>query len=309
MLQNLDRLRVFYHVFSEKSIAAAAKNLHVSQSAVSQSLRKLENEINSHLFTRLHRRLVPTTTGVRLMEIVRPFVAELAMCLKTLEQAKDQPFGQLRIGAPVEFGKTYFPPIVAAFREKYPGVTFFIKFGDPGILLPMIEEGRIDFALVDVFLTQSPFGGNPAIYQFDPVTEEEVILACSRPYYEKSIKKDHSFKHLKRQRFIAYRHNAQTIKSWFKHHFGTYNVPLQVVLTVDSHQAVLSAISHHAGMGIVASHMVKDEIKRGRIVPIKTSAPEIINQIALVQLQDKVPPLGEKMFRSFLLRKIESMHA
>ncbi len=77
----------------------------------------------------------------------------LEVCLKTLETARDQPFGKL--GAPVEFGKTYFPAIVAAFREKYPNVTFYLKFGDPGTLLPMVEKGEIDFALVDVFLTRN----------------------------------------------------------------------------------------------------------------------------------------------------------
>lgn len=75
-------------------------------------------------------------------------------------------------------------------------------------------------------------------------------------------------------------------------------------MTVDSHQAVISAIMHHAGMGIIASHMVREEIAHGQIVRINTPEPEIINQIALVQLQDKIPTLAEKTFRSFLLKKI-----
>lgn len=125
MIQNLDRLKVFYHVFAGKSVMAAAKTLHVSQSAVSQSVRKLESEINTPLFTRLHKRLVPTAAGERLFKVVRPFMLELDMCLKTFEQAGDQPFGELRIGAPVEFGKAYFPAIVTAFREQYPHVTFY----------------------------------------------------------------------------------------------------------------------------------------------------------------------------------------
>ena len=49
MLQNLDRLKVFYHVFSKKSVISAAKTLSVSQSAVSQSLQKLEKRNPTHI--------------------------------------------------------------------------------------------------------------------------------------------------------------------------------------------------------------------------------------------------------------------
>jgi DNA-binding transcriptional LysR family regulator len=307
MLQNLDRLKVFYYVFSEKSIMAASKTLNVSQSAVSQTIQKLESEINISLFTRLHKKLVPTAGGKRLFEIVRPFMAELDICLKTLEKAKKQPYGELRIGAPVEFGKAYFPAIVAAFRKQYPDVTFYLKLGDPGTLLPMVEKGQIDFALVDVFLTQNQFIGNLSIYHFDPVVKEEVILACSKQYYEKSVKMDHSLKNLSRQNFITYRHNRQALKNWFKHHFGKYNLNFHVVLTVDSHQAVISAIYHHLGLGVIASHQVNEKIQKGQVIRIDTSKAQIINQISVVHLQDKIPTLTEKVFEKFLVKKIKLM--
>ncbi len=308
MLQNLDRLKVFYYVFDRKSVMLAAKDLHVSQSAVSQSLQKLENEIKSHLFTRLHKKLVPTAAGERLFSIVQPFIQELDICLKNLEKAKDKPFGKLSIGAPIEFGKKYLPAMVAEFREQHPDVTFHLKFGDPITLLPLVETGKIDFALVDLFLTQNQFAGNLDLYHFHPVVEEEVILACSSQYYEQSLKKDHSFKNLALQKFISYRGDGQTIKNWFKHHFSKYNIKPSIVLTVDSLQAVISAITHHAGMGIIASHIVDKKIKNGQIIPITTPTSAIINQISLVILQDKIPTLAEKIFRKFLLEKIKTMN-
>ncbi len=234
-------------------------------------------------------------------------MAELDICLKTLAKTKEQPYGELRIGAPVDFGNAYFPAIMAAFRELYPDVTFYLKLGAPGTLLPMAEKGQIDFALVDVFLTQNQFVGNLNIYHFDPVVKEEVILACSRQYYEKSVKKDHSLKNLACQNFITYQHNLQAVKNWFKHHFGKYSLNFNVVLTVDSHQAVISAIVHHLGMGIIASHQVNEKIQKGQVVRINTSKAQIINPISLVHLQDKMPTLTEKVFEKFLVKKIKSM--
>lgn len=307
MLQNLDRLKVFYYVFAQESVVAAASTLHVSQSAVSQALQKLESEMNSPLFIRLHKQLVPTAAGERLYGIVQPFMAELDIYLKSQEQAKDHPVGELRIGAPRELGKAYLPAIVADFRKQYKAVTFTLKFGGPETLLPLIKKGRIDFALVDVFLTQNTHIGNLDMYHFYPVVEEEIILACSKQYYQKYIKDDLSFTSLSQQNFISYRKDLQTIKHWFKHHFSKPNVAIRDVLTVDSHQTVIAAIKHHVGMGIVSSHLVNDELRSAEIVRIQTSTPDIINPISLAYLQDKIPTFTEKFFERYLVEKIKSM--
>ena len=91
-------------------------------------------------------------------------------------------------------------------------VTFYFKFGDAGALLPLVENGRLDLALVDEFLTRNQVIGNLDIYHFAPVVEEEVILASSIRYYLESVKENTSFENLSRQDYIAYRHNAQTVK-------------------------------------------------------------------------------------------------
>lgn len=307
MLQNLDRLKVFYHVFTQSSIIAASKTLHVSQSAVSQAIQKLEKEVSSPLFIRLHKQIVPTAAGERLYEIVKPFMLTLDGYLKDIEREKEHPAGELRIGAPPEFGKAYLPSIVADFRKQYQDVTFTIEFGTPGILLPLLKKGLVDFALVDIFLTRNKHPGQLDMYQFDPVVEEEVILACSKRYHEKSLRRDHSFTSLSKQNFISYKKDNQTVKQWFKHHFSKTNIHVHDVLTVDSHEAVISAIKKDVGLGIVASHLVKNEIQAEHIVHIKTSASEITNPIALVNLQDKIPTLTEKVFEKFLVEKIRYM--
>jgi len=307
MLDNLDRLKVFYHVFTRGSVVAAAEALHVSQSAVSQTIHKLEKEMNSPLFIRLHKQLVPTAAGDRLYEIVKPFMIELNAYLKDLKMAKIHPAGELRIGAPPEFGKAYLPSIVADFRELYQDVTFTLELGTPETLLPQLRKGQVDFALMDVFLTKSTHVGNLDIYNFDAVVEEEVILACSRQYYEKSVRGDLSFTSLLRQNFITYRKDLQTIKQWFKHHFSKPNIHVRDVLTVDNHEAVISAIKHNVGMGIVSSHLVNNELRDGQIIHIKTSKLEIMNSISLVHLQDKIPTFTEKVFEKYLVDKIKKV--
>jgi DNA-binding transcriptional LysR family regulator len=306
MLPDFNRLKVFYYIYANQSIVAAAKELNITQSAISQHLKKLEDEIKTPLFTRLHKRLVPTAEAEMLFGILQPFFYELETGLRSIRQGKIKPSGILRIGAPVEFGKGHLPGIFASFRRKYPDVTFSLKLGDPSILLPMVSQGQLDFALVDVFLAQNRFFTDLGIYSIEPIFEEEVILACSYKYCDTVLKHDFSFNNLISKEYISFLQNAVALKSWFRHHFGKSSVKLNVVMTVDSVQAVISGIKNHMGMGIIVSHLVYDDIKSGAIISVTTNKKDIINRISLVQLQDKIPSLTDKTFQAHFKSEMSS---
>lgn len=307
MFQSWDRLKIFYYVYSEKSITGASEELNVTQSAVSQSLGKLENDLKTPLFTRLHKKLVPTAAAERLFVLVDSFMKGLTEYSRELLQSKDFPFGEIRIGAPQEFGKTYLAHIMADFRAQYPDVTFSLKFGKPELLLPPLIEGEIDFVLLDEFLTNRSKREETDILHFEPVAREKVILACSKEYHDKKIKGDFSIQNLIKQDYISYDGDMTLIKNWFENHFPKRKLRLNRVLTVDNHEAVASSILNGAGLGVLSSHLVRSEVEEGKLIPAVTDREEIINTISLVQLMDKVPTLTEKVFSRFLIDSIQSI--
>ncbi len=191
----------------------------------------------------------------------------------------------------------------------YPDVRFFLEFGHPDKLLPMLREGRIDFILLDEFLAKSPYSGSLEEFLFEPVVEEEVILACSREYYQTHIKGEISYSSLSRQNFISYTMDRQFLNEWCKAHFSRSFTNVNSVMTVDNHEAVVSAIMHNIGMGIVTTHRVMEELDSGVMIKIETSRPDIINTISLVQILNKTPTLAEKLFSKFLIERIQSLTA
>ncbi|MDD4650083.1 MAG: LysR family transcriptional regulator [Desulfoplanes sp.] len=305
ILPDLNRLRVFYHIFAEQSLVAASKTLNITPSAVSQHLKKLESEIGTALFIRQHKRLVPTPEAEKLLAIIKPFFHDLEVGLRAINQSRETPAGRLRVGAPLVFGKTYFPGMFASFRIMYPQVTFVLKLGDPAVLLGMLGDGLLDFALVDIFLSQRQFSADLRMYRMEPVVDEELILACSRNYYEHVLGGDCSFASLVSREFISYYSNDLALKSWFGDHFGKSSARLNIVMTVDNVDAVLSGIEHGLGMGIIPSHLVHDAMQKGSIVPVTTTSTEIINRISLVQLKGKQPSLTEKTFLSFYKKMMQ----
>lgn len=305
MLPDFNRLKVFYYIFLRNSVAEAAKELNVTPSAVSQSLNKLEEDLTVPLFIRLHKKLVPTLAGEELFKIIQPFITALERGLDAIVSRKKIPSGVLRIGAPIEFGKSYFPGLFAAFRELYPEVVFSMTLGDPARIFPLISSGELDFGLVDAFLTKEWISRDFGIYSIEPLIDEEVILACSKKYYDMKINGDHSYRNLVDKEFISYQKSSLPLVNWFKHHFNRYSMNLNRVMTVDSHQAVISGIKSHIGLGVIAAHIVAKELKDNDIVAIRTSRKDVINKISLVILQDKVPTLTERAFVNFMKTDIQ----
>ncbi len=299
MLRNLDRLKVFYHVYSHQGITVAAKTMNVTQPAVSQALQKLEQDIEAQLFVRHHKRLIPTAAADRLFATVQPFWTDLEGCLNAIQRGKDQPFGTLRIGSPLEFGKTYFPTIVASFRSLYPDVTLELTLGDQDKLLTRLENGALDFAYVDMYQTQQQYFGDFNAFQIEPITEEEIILGCSRDYYAQVNTQLLSAEVLCGCDFVGYREDLPNVQSWFQHHFDVTRLNIEPTFVINSHQAIVAAIQANLGLGIIASHLVRAQLEAGEIVAIRTGTPEIRNQISLVRWAEKEESLAEKTFQRF----------
>lgn len=307
MLPDFNRLKVFYYIFKYQSVIQAAKELHVTQSAISQTLNKLEEEIQQALFTRVHKRLVPTPAGIRLFKSMEPFIADLKEQLELMRHSLSAPSGLLRIGSPVEFGEKYLVPACARFKASYPQVSFQLEFGHPDRLLPGIKKGDLDFALVDIFSRQGEYSRDKAVLNIQSIFIEELVLACSKDYYDRQIIGEQLFKALAESDYIAYQPHAPAIKDWFRHHFQNTTPQLKTSMIVESVRGVIAGIRQHLGLGIVPSHLITQEIDLGSIVVIRPPTRELINQISLVRLLDKVPNLTEKEFITFFQGYIENV--
>ena len=296
MFPDFNRLKVFYFIYSNRSVVLAAKQLHVTQSAVSQSLSKLEEELNQSLFTRVHKRLVPTSEAEILYNVVQPFIKNLQDQLRLMQQSHSMPSGKLKIGAPVEFGEKYLVPACAVFRKEYPDVQFQLELGHPDKLLPGINQGMLDFSFIDIFIEKGEYARETALLDIQPIFSEKLILACSGEYYASKINGDHSFKNLSKQNFISYQKHSPAIRNWFRHHLGKTAVTIQPILSVESVKGVISGIKQSLGLGIVPSYLIGQELEAGEIMSIDLSPIELINRISLIRLLDKVPNLTEKTF-------------
>ena len=162
--------------------------------------------------------------------------------------------------------------------------------------MQMITAGDLDFAIVDLFLNQKTYVSTLDNYLVEATIDEEIILVCSKSYYQQHIKGGLSIENLLAQDYISYDNKFLAINGWFKHHFVRQSVKINAVLIVDSIQAVLAAIENDIGLGVISSN----QMHSGNLITITTDKKEIVNTISLIQLKDIVPSFTEKTFRHFL---------
>lgn len=307
MLPDFNRLRLFFHVHRAGSASAAAAELHVTQSAVSQALAKLEQELGAQLFVRRHRKLVPTAAGMRLFGVVAPFVEALGGGLAEIHRAQHELSGVLRLGAPVEFGAHRLPATLAAFRAANPGVSFELVLGPPSRLLSRLDDGRLDLAFVDVF-EASPAAHRGGLEVVE-VLEEQLVLVAARAYEARVLAGSRALARVGAASFVEYQPAAPAIRSWFRHHFGRLPPRLELALVVESVQAVIAAVRHGMGMGVVPSHTVAAELDAGTLVVVGTRRRPITNRVSLVRVLDKVPSRAERALVRALRHGAASMAA
>jgi DNA-binding transcriptional LysR family regulator len=172
-------LRVFEAVARLGSITAASDELHTVQSNVTARIRALEDQLGTALFRRHSRGVVLTRAGERLL----PYAVQIAQLLKDAVKVVGEtgaPHGNLEIGSLESTAGVRLPPILSAYRQKYPDVNLMLTIGTTGHLIEEVLASRLEGAFVagpvkrdDIIETQ--------------VFSEEMVLVTAakfRSFYE-----------------------------------------------------------------------------------------------------------------------------
>src|SRR5215469_9907097 len=140
---NLNDLLVFRSVATERSFTRAAAKLGVSQSALSHTIRALEERLGLRLLTRTTRSVAPTEAGERLLHTVGPRFDEIEAELKALSELREKPAGTIRVTATDYAADTILWPKLAKFLPRYPDikVEIIIDYGLTDIVAERFDAG------------------------------------------------------------------------------------------------------------------------------------------------------------------------
>lgn len=141
-------LQMVTAVAASGSVTHAARELHLTQSAVSHQLRAVEDRLRAPLFLRVGRRMVLTAAGERLLETARRVLSDISAAEEDVRRRAAGQSSVIRVCAQCNTGYHWLPPLVDAFRRRYPAVEVSLAVECTMRPVEALLDGRLDIAIV-----------------------------------------------------------------------------------------------------------------------------------------------------------------
>ena len=175
---NYELYKVFYHVAVTLSFSEASKQLFISQSAVSQSIKVLERKLNQPLFIRSTKRVQLTPEGEILLKHIEPAMNLIRKGENQLLEANTLNGGQLRIGASDTICRYYLVDYLKRFHLAYPNVHIKVTNQTSIECAHLLENGQVDF-----IVTNYPNSGLSNTQNVRMIYEFRDVFVANRDYF------------------------------------------------------------------------------------------------------------------------------
>ncbi len=295
---DLRQLRALVAVAEEGSFTLAARKLFVTQSAVSHSLRTLEEQLNCRLLDRSGKRVAVTSEGEILLRRCKRVLQELDQATRDLDGLRRWGQTRIRIGAPHSLCHFLIPSVLREFRDCFPRCEPNIDAGDTSVLLEKLSQGELDLV---VGLKPKNHGDEG----YRPMFSDRLAFVIS-PFHPWASKEDEMLETLSDQQFIIYAKATEThrlIETWMDKMAGKIKPPL----VLGDMQAIKEMAKLGTGVGIVASWVAAKEISDGTLSAVKIPGPQINREWGVFHSVQRQPSLVEEAFIGLCEMGFENM--
>lgn len=284
---DIRQLRVFEAVARTGSFSRAARDVFLTQSAVSHSLAALEAELQTRLFERTGRQARLTQTGQLLLKRVHVILAEMAAARAEIVEITAWGRGRLRLGASATSCQYLVPTILRELRECFPQAELVIEPGDSPHCLEMLQANTIDLALMVAPPTQEPLE-QQALFQ-----DELRFLVSSQHRW--ALQKRVPLAELHTERYIAYSQTSYTFRL-IQEHLRREKVELSNVITLGNMEAIKELAKINLGVGILPPWVARRELDEGSLVALNRIGKPLQRDWIIAWLRGRKLTLIEETF-------------
>lgn len=261
MINHLEYYKVFYYVAKYQSLTAAAEHLAISQPAVSQSIKQLENAIGAKLFIRTSKGVRMTAEGELLAGYVMKGCEQIALGEKKLAQMLNLELGELRIGASDMTLRFYLLPYLEQFHEKYPGIKVMVSNAPTPETLQYLQEGKIDFGVVS-----TPFVRAPGIEAVRVKEIEDIFIGGRKfiPYKNKML----DLQELEKLPIISLEKKTST-RNFMDAFLEENGVALNPEFELATSDMIVQFTLRNMGVGSIMKEFAADYLDNGRLFALR----------------------------------------
>ena len=266
MEQHLSQYRIFYEVARCGNISRAAKELYISQPAISKAIGKLEESLGTRLFLRNSRGVQLTPEGNVLFQHVAAAFDSLSRGEKELKRIHDFHIGQLKIGVSNTLCKYVLLPYLKSFVEKYPHVNITIESQSTAHTLEMLEARKIDIGLVAE--PRARRGLN-----FTPVMEIHDGFVCTPAYMENLTLREGPAPDIFKTGNIMLLDRSNMSRKHLDTYLSDRDIEVNQLLEVTDMALLIEFARIGLGIACVILEFVADDLKNGTLMEVPLDAP------------------------------------
>lgn len=256
----LDLYKVFCEVAKCGSFSKAAKELYMTQPAVSQSIMQLERELQVRLFTRMPKGVALTNEGELLFEYINSAMNLIGTGEKKLKETKGMMIGELKIGVGDTISRYFLMPYLEMFHRKYPNIKLKIINRTTLELCDMLKSGEIDIAICNLPIDDSAIESKPCLTVQD-------IFVCGEQYKDLA-KNPIDILNLSSLPLILLEGKSNTRK-YIEKYFLENGVKITPEIELGSHDLLLEFAKINLGIACVIREFSHDYMKDGSLYEIK----------------------------------------
>ena len=291
MSVKLELYRVFKEVAEAGNITAAAQALYISQSAVSQSIKQLEGELQTRLFARNSRGVALTPDGRMLYEYVRSAIGLLETGEEKLSQSRELQMGHLTIGASDTVTSQFLLPYLDRFHRQYPAIHIQIVSGRSHKVLGLLQSGKVDIAFASTPQESASLETHPCF-----ATHSAFVAGSG---YDCDFDHVYSLREIAEFPLILLERKASS-RVFLEQYFLKSGVTLTPEIELSSRSLLVSLARIGLGVAGVTLEFVQEALDAGDIRALKTGFDIPARSVDMCTLRDVTPTAAAAAFMEMI---------
>lgn len=294
------QLRAFCVIARNGSFTQTARELNLTQSGISHSMRALENEIGCRLLDRLGKKVVLTQAGEQLLQHAEKILEEMAEARESLTQLGKWGKGRLRLGASTTACQHLVPPVLREFKESFPDHVLTLEPGDSPQLVGSLLRQRIDLALT-LEVQREPQ------LEFHPLFTDDLqfLVSALHPWAQaRHVERAE----IPRQNYILYSKHSVTFRL-IEDYFRREDMVLNTVIEAGSMEATKELVKLGLGVSILAPWIAKKELEEGSLVTLPLGRKKLSRRWGILHWRGKRLNLAEETFIGLCRSVTENLRA
>lgn len=260
MTENLEYYKVFYYAAALENITAAAKELSISQPAVSQALKQLESTLGVRLFVRASKGIRLTPEGQALYGYVKNGYEQFRLGEKKLAAMLNLEYGELKIGASDMTLKYYLLPFLERYHEQFPGIKVMVTNAPTPETLELLKSGKIDFGVVSTPFEEGRFRVEKVREIEDIFVAGKKFMSCRNQILE--------LKQLEKMPIISLEKNTST-REFVDTFLKENGVEMHPEFELATSDMIVQFALRNLGIGNVVRDFAEKEIEEGNLFEVR----------------------------------------